>query len=181
MEPQRGKGSGNAPGGSVCWRFSSALAILYKVAGNQKSYALLYVHSFRVISQKCRRAEDTNRLQYLRLQAGLLQRQVAERIGVSESAYRDVELGRSGRLPADVVDRLAALYQVPATDLLDEYGWFLYEGQADQIRRARKRLGVTRREFAKQAGVGESSVKAWETGKKEVSRKSWKKLKKLLI
>lgn len=181
MEPQRGKGSENALGWLVCRRFSPELAILYKTAGNQKSYAPLYVHSFRVVSQKCRKAEATNQLQYLRLQTGLLQRQVAERIGISESAYREVELGRSGRLPADVVDKLVKLYGMPVEEWLDGYNLFLYRGQARQLRAYRQAHGLSQKELAAVTGLGESSIREWERGKKTMSRRSWEKWQAFLL
>lgn len=118
----------------------------------------------------------SERLRYLRKQAGLLQKQVARLTGMSESAYRDMELGRCKRLPRPIGDKLAALYSVPAEDFLDEYNLFLYRGQEQQIRAHRQVRGLNRKEFAALTGLGESSVKAWETGKKVISRGCWEKL-----
>lgn len=66
---------------------------------------------------------------------------------------------------------------------------------AEEIREARQRLGMSQREFAEYLGVGEASVKRWETGvlpdksssdlirlktDPEAARQNWTRLKSLL-
>lgn len=66
---------------------------------------------------------------------------------------------------------------------------------AGEIREARQRLGMSQREFAEYLGVGEASVKRWETGvlpdksssdlirlktDPEAARQNWTRLKSLL-
>lgn len=65
--------------------------------------------------------------------------------------------------------------------MLDRYSRFFYDGPVDQIRTARERLGLSRKAFAELAGVGEKSVRDWEMGRKKVSKRSWERLKTVLI
>jgi len=106
-----------------------------------------------------------------------MQKEVAERVEIPLTLYEEMERGDCQEYPAHAVDKLAALYQVPVTDLLDEYSQFLYNGPVDQIRRTRERLGLSRKGFAALIGAGEESVRDWETGRKKVSKKSWEKMR----
>lgn len=83
-------------------------------------------------------------------------------------------------MPKSMVDKLAALYSAPAEDLLDGYNLFLYRGQPGQLRAYRQKLGLSRKEFAALTGLGESSIKAWETGRKVMRQGCWGKLMRAL-
>ncbi len=147
--------------------------------------APLYVHTFRVFATGIgKQYEDLHtvpeHLRWCRYRLGMMQKEVAQQVGISQSLYEEMERGDCQEYPAHAVDKLAALYQVPVEDLLDEYSRFLYDGPADQIRCARERLGLSRKAFAELARVGEKSVRDWEMGRKKVSKKSWERLKKYL-
>ena len=73
------------------------------------------------------------------------------------------------------MDKLAALYQVPVEELLDEYNLFLYKGQARQIIALRGKLGLSRTAFARQFGISERSLRAWESGEKVISKRCWER------
>ena len=147
--------------------------------------APLYVHTFRVFAMGTgRRYEDLHsvpeRLRWCRHRLGLMQKEVAQRVGISQTLYEEMERGDCREYPTYAVDKLAKLYQVPIEDLLDGYSRFLYDGPIDQIRTARERLGLCRKAFAELAGVGEKSVRDWEMGRKRVSKRSWERLKRFL-
>ncbi|MBE0657195.1 MAG: helix-turn-helix domain-containing protein [Bryobacteraceae bacterium] len=63
-------------------------------------------------------------------------------------------------------------FQMVPADLLEEHGLLVDKAyrhaagllRADEIRDARKRLGLSQLEFAEYLGVGEASVKRWEAG-----------------
>jgi putative zinc finger/helix-turn-helix YgiT family protein len=63
-------------------------------------------------------------------------------------------------------------FQMIPADLLEEHGRLVDEAyrsaagllSADGIRAARSRLGMSQQQFAEYLGVGEASVKRWETG-----------------
>jgi len=61
---------------------------------------------------------------------------------------------------------------------MDAYLRFLYMGGQATVKDIRKRLGMTQSNFAEELGVSRSSIRDWESGKKELSRKSWEKLMK---
>lgn len=169
---------------------SERLYIMRRYSNGVPNYAPLYVHSFRLIAprkfaeartlyQRYQTLSDIDntpeRLRWCRHSMGLMQKEVAERIGVSRAVYVDMETGAVDHFPAAVADRLSALYGVPAERLLDGYNLFLYRGQAAQIREYRKRTGLSRKAFARLLGVSDSSVRAWESGRVQVSRQSWEK------
>lgn len=59
---------------------------------------------------------------------------------------------------------------------MDAYLRFLYMGGQAIVKDIRKSLRMTQSKFAKELGVSRSSIRDWESGKKELSRKSWEKL-----
>ena len=61
---------------------------------------------------------------------------------------------------------------------MDTYMRFLYMSGQATVKDIRKRLRMTQSKFAKELGVSRSSIKDWESGKTELSRKSWEKLMK---
>jgi len=76
----------------------------------------------------------------------------------------------------DTMDKLAALYQVPVTDLLDNYNRFLYEGQGRQVRALRKRKGMSVAQFAESLGVYATTVRKWEADQARMCKRTWDKL-----
>lgn len=174
------------------WRVSVPLGGSWYLMCRNGVYAPLYVLSFRLPAAHCTADaqkfscayEDlhsiSERLRWCRYRLGLMQKEVAQRVGISQTLYEEMERGDCLEYPAQAVDKLAALYQVPVEDLLDEYSRFLYDGPIDQIRAARERLGLSRKAFAELAGVVEKSVRDWEMGRKKVSKRSWERLKKYL-
>ena len=153
-------------------------------------FAPLCLHSFR-LSPTCRLSEARKlhhlggsyaqavtvpeRLRWLRHSQGLLQKEAAAQAGIPLPRYIDMETGACTHYPAAVMDKLAALYQVPVKELLDEYNLFLYKGQARQIIALREKLGLSRTAFARQFGISERSLRAWETGEKVISKGCWER------
>ena len=117
----------------------------------------------------------SDKLRWCRYQNGWQQSEVAEMIGVSAEIYKAMEAGAYDHIPIVLTDKLAALYGIAPTDLLDEYGLFLQRGAAQSILSYRKSLGMSRTCFAQAIGVWRHQLADWEDGKKEVSRKSWEK------
>ena len=164
--------------------------ILCRTDHGKPRFAPLAVHRFRLIAprnlpeaqrftRQYRSYQEIDsvpdRLRWCRLRMGLLQREVAERVGITTPFYIDMETGACEHTPAAVVDRLAALYGVPVTDLLDGYNRFLYEGQARQILTLRQRAALSRAAYARKTGISESSLRAWETETKIISKKCWER------
>ena len=113
------------------------------------SYAPLYIHSFRLVQPHTLvEAEKFNliytdpaqidkiadKLRWYRYQHGLLQRDVADYAGLDRSTYSGYENTLRDYYPIEKMEKIAELFAVPVTDLLDEFNLFLYNGQgtADQ-------------------------------------------------
>lgn len=71
--------------------------------------------------------------------------------------------------------KLAELYNIPVTDLLDDFNLFLYNDQGKQIRAKRMQLGLSRKEYAKILGVHPGSPKKWEINTVRIFKSTWKK------
>ena len=73
----------------------------------------------------------------------LLQRDVAEYAGIKRATYSSYEENVRDYCPVDTLKRIAKLFEVDITNLLDDYNTFLYNGQAEQLKGLRKQLGLT--------------------------------------
>ena len=171
-------------------RTYARMYVMRRYANGVPDYAPLYVHSFRLIApRKLKEAQTFNvkyhalsdihnlpdRLRWCRHHAGLMQKEVANRIGVTRAVYVDMETGSVDYCPAAVADRLSELYGVPVVELLDEYNLFLYRGQAEQVQAYRKQTGLGVRKFAALLGVSGSAVRKWESGQARMSRALWER------
>lgn len=156
-------------------------------------YAPLYIHSFRIVQpHTLLDAEKFNirytdpsqidntpdKLRWHRYRLGLLQRDIADYAGINRSTYSGYEeIGRD-YYPIEVMLRIAELFSVPVTDLLDEFNRFLYYGQGRQIKQMRKRRQMTQREYACYLGVPFGTLQQWEQDRVMISKSTWENLKK---
>lgn len=142
------------------------------IAPHRLKDAQLFVRKYRDYQQL---TTVPDKLRWLRYSKGLLQSEVAEMIGVTKAVYGDIESGITQHIPKDAAAKLAQIYEVPVTELMDEYNRFLYDGQAARIRAYRESLGLRRKPFARAMGIPIRSLQEWESDKKVVSRKSWER------
>lgn len=130
-------------------------------------------------NQRYRRYEEIqnvpDRLRWCRHSRGLTQSEVAQLMGITRVVYGNIESGTTQHIPAELADKLAALYGVPRSDLWDEFSAFLSDGQAERIRAYRSRMGMGRKEFSGYTGIPLSSLREWESGRKLISRKCWER------
>ena len=184
------------PAWRILDRISGDLYVLSQSQNNQARYALLFIHSFALcaprkileatqFNQSYQRYEDIqnvpDRLRWCRHSRGLLQAEVAQRIGVSSNVYKNIEDGMTQQIPKEVVDKLAQLYEVPVTDFLDAYNRFLYDGQVQCIHAYREKMEVGKKTFAKAMGIPIRSLQGWESGRKTISRQNWERCFKRLF
>ena len=73
------------------------------------------------------------------------------------------------------------MYNVDITYLMDDYNLFLYKGQDEKIKQARLKCGMSRSEFADMLNVHRDLIRAWETGKKRITKKSYEKIKHIIV
>ena len=131
-------------------------------------YAPMYIHSFRPIAprkileaqlfnQQYQNYEDIpnvpDRLRWCRHHMGLMQKEVAELIGISRGHYIDFEVGYVDYYPKEIVDKLAELYGVPVDDS----------------------LGLKKKPFARLMGISPNLLRAWEDHQKRMNINSWNK------
>lgn len=115
-----------------------------------------------------------DKLRYYRQRAGLLQRDVARKLGIDRNTYSRYESPTRGRYPQEILNALTDLYGLPQKELSDGYNEFL-KNQGDIISEKRRDLGLTQKEFAKRVGTKLANLKRWEWGEVAVSREIWEK------
>ena len=163
-----------------------------RYALNVVSYAPLYIHSFRLVQPHTLvEAEKFNlrytdpsqidniadKLWWYRYQHGLLQRDVADYAGLERSTYSGYEEALRDYYPIEKMEKIAELFAVPVTDLLDEFNLFLYNGQGRQIKEMRLRRHMTQAEYARRLGVPLGTLQAWERDRVRIGKQTWRKLK----
>ena len=156
------------------------------------SYAPLYIHSFRLVApHKFTDAEKFNLrytapsqigstpdlLRWHRYQKGLLQKDVAARVGIDRVTYCHYEEGLYEYYPIEIMRKIAALFEVPVTELLDEYNLFLYYGQGEQIRNKRRLRNMSVNEYALRLGICGSVLGKWERNQVRITKRSWELLR----
>ena len=153
-------------------------------------YAPLCIHTFRLIApRKIMEAQSFNkqyrsyseieniqdRLRWCRHNMGLMQKEVAERIGTSRWYYKALESGAVDYYSKDIVDKLTILFDIPIEDLLDSYNLFLYKGQGRLIREYRESVGLNNNQFARMLNIDPVMLRNWENDKKRMTVNSWEK------
>ena len=119
------------------------------------------------------------KLRWYRYKNNLLQKDVADIIGVDRSTYIRYESTTHDLYPKDKLKKLAHLFGVDIKKLLDDYNLFLYNGQGKQIKALRKGLGLTIPEFARLYNTTPNTVRNWEKDEALIFKSTWKRLFKL--
>ena len=119
--------------------------------------------------------ETADKLRWHRYRKALLQREIAELILIDRGTYIGYEEYGHDYYPIDHMEKLAELYGVPVTELLDDFNLFLYNDQGKRIREIRNRLGLSRKEYAKIIGVHPGSLKKWELNTVRIFKSTWER------
>lgn len=101
---------------------------------------------------------------------------LAELVGLSRYAIMRYESGESEPALADF-KKMVDIFEIEADKLYDDYYRFLNYPYSQKIREIRKGKKMVQREFGELLGVTAGTVKRWESGRHEVTRDMWKKLK----
>lgn len=117
-----------------------------------------------------------DKLKWYRYKNMLLQKEVAEYAGIDRTTYIHYESEAHDYYPADKLEKIAELFGIDITDLLDDYNRFVYEGQGRKIRKIRKSMGLTQYQFGKLYGLSAGTVKRWESNQVTIFKSTWKKL-----
>ena len=119
--------------------------------------------------------EIADRLRYHRYRKALLQREVADYIGVDRSTYIHYEEYGRDYYPLENMQKLADLFGVSVTDLLDDFNMFLYNDQGKQIRERRLALHMTQTQYARVLEVPLGTLKRWEQNSVRIFKSTWEK------
>lgn len=154
-------------------------------------YAPLYIHSFRLVqphtiveaekfnirySDPSQINNTPDRLRWYRYRCGLRQRDVADYAGIDRSTYSSYEeIGRD-YYPIEKMLKIAELFSIPVTELLDEYNLFLYNDQGEQLKKMRENRNMSQREFARRLGVPYGTLQQWEQNRVQMFKRAWKNL-----
>ena len=119
--------------------------------------------------------EIADKLRWYRYQHALMQKEVAEQIGIDRSTYVHYEEYGRDYYPVEHMEKLAELYDVPVEELLDGYNLFLYKGQGEQIQKIRQGLGLTQKQYAQRLGVSFDNLRKWEQNRVRIYKSTWEK------
>ena len=164
--------------------------IMSHTENGETKYSPLFVLSFRLMApRKLLEAQLFNkqyhsyedidnipdRLRFCRHKLGLMQKEVAQIVGIARSTYINLETGKFNGFDKTTADKLAKLYNIPVYDILDDYNRFIAVGQGKLIREHRESLNLGKRPFARALGVDANMIRLWESERKQISLKSWEK------
>ncbi|MBQ2888991.1 MAG: helix-turn-helix transcriptional regulator [Clostridia bacterium] len=155
----------------------------------------MYLHSFRFIApKKVSEAQKftliftdadkietvADKLRYYRYKKGMYQLDVADYLGIDKGTYIDYENPDRDYYSAEIMEKLAELFEVDVHSLLDEYNKFLYDGQGRNIKELRKHLKITQEDLAREMNVSLLKVKRWEQNKVRMFKFTWGRLTALV-
>ena len=118
--------------------------------------------------------ETADKLRWLRYQKGLRQRDVADYAGIDRSTYVHYEEYGKDLYPPEHMEKIAR-FEVPLDTLLDDYNLFLRNGQGEQIKAIRTKLGLTQKQYADKLGISLGNLKHWEQNRKQIFKSTWEK------
>ena len=119
--------------------------------------------------------EIADKLRWYRYQHALMQKEVAEQIGIDRNTYIHYEEYGRDYYPIEHMEKLAELYDVSVEELLDGYNLFLYKGQGEQIQKIRQGLGLTQKQYAQRLGVSFDNLRKWEQNRVRIYKSTWEK------
>jgi len=119
------------------------------------------------------------RLRYFRCQKNLYQADVADHCGIDRSTYISYEDCARDAYPLDKLAKIAEFLQVDIVDLLDNYNRFIYEGQGQGLKAFRRSRHMTQAELGRMLQTTQSTVKRWEQGQIQMSRRKWERMNEM--
>ncbi len=167
----------------------STCHILYKTQNGKRIYKPLYILNFKLDGATL--TEDAieflkldpntlkhtaEKLRWYRYKSGLLQKDIADKIGVDRTTYIHYESTDHDFYPRDKLISLSKLFGVPIKSLLDDYNKFLYNGQGIQIKALRKKKGLSVSEFARLYNTNPQTVRSWEKDEVVIFKSTFEKL-----
>lgn len=122
-----------------------------------------------------------DRIRWCRHKMGLLQKEIAQKLGISRNLYIAYETGTVDYYPKETMDKLAAFFGINVFDLLDDYNRFQYNGQGRAISESRRLMGLSKKAYARMLGIDSRTLDNWEKDKKRMNKNSWEKYFKNML
>lgn len=174
----------------VFFRLGEHMYIMIRYVSEEVEFAPLFLSSFALLAphqlleaekfnlrfpDPSGIAETADKLRWYRYKKALLQREAAAWIGVDCSTYQSYETVGRDYYPREQMEKLADLFEVPVTELLDAYNLFLYQDQGRQIKERCAHLHLTQSQYAAQLGITPNHLGKWENNKVRVPKLAWEK------
>jgi len=162
---------------SVYRQFSKQLSLLYKEEYGRLTYKVQYILTIPfkipswlpahekyllVYSSPDCLEKTSQKIRYFRHKNCMYAKDVAKYLGMDRTNYGHYEEVAYEYCPLAILEKLATLYNIPVTDLMDDYHLFLYNGQGNRVLQYRKNLHLTQQEMADKLGVNRTTVRLWE-------------------
>ena len=126
-------------------------------------------------SEPTKITSTASKLRWYRHRKALLQSEVADYAGIHQRTYSHYEKEGKDYYPIDKLNKIAELFDVKVTDLMDEYNLFLYYDQGKQIKAKREAMGMTCVQYAKYLGIPPAKLRQWENNRVQIFKSTWEK------
>lgn len=120
--------------------------------------------------------KTSQKIRYFRHKNFMYAKDVAKYLGITRKNYCHYEGNTYDYCPLSTLEKLSQLYQIPITELLDDYHLFLYNNPGKFIRQYRKSLNLTQKQFAEKLHVNVCTVRCWESEYHRILRPTYEKL-----
>ncbi len=176
---------------NVYRQFSNQLLLLYKEEHGRLTYKVQYILTFPfkipswlpahekyllVYSSPDCLEKTSQKIRYFRHKNCMYAKDVAKYLGMDRTNYGHYEEVAYEYCPLAILEKLATLYHIPVTDLMDDYHLFLYNGQGNRVLQYRKNLHLTQQEMADKLGVNRTTVRLWEKEFHRMTRPTYEAL-----
>ncbi len=120
-------------------------------------------------------------IKYYRRLANIKQTDLSKKLNCGKYQIKSIENKKTKLANLDLLKAvLKELHVEDKIKINDDYLVFLLNDSQKSIQELRKKLRLTRLNFANKLGVPWTSIKNWETGRNVISRKNFEKIKKYI-
>ena len=155
--------------------------LFYKLKDIIPNTITLGTHTIRKVEPINENSTLGEQIKYFRRLADIKQTDLSLKLGYSRDALHHIENREMKLLDINLIK--AVIEELDIADKIrinDDYITFLLDNPHEKIRAMRKNANLSIRKFADMIGVNPTSVKRWEYGKSNISRKQFDIFKKCM-